>query len=109
MTPFALATIPHVTPSFGVAIEVLGLAVLCTALAYLLYFALIRNVGPVRTLSVTFLIPVYGIVWGAMFLGEAISPSLIAGLLLILISVALVADVQLMRNQRSKADVPSLK
>jgi drug/metabolite transporter (DMT)-like permease len=56
-----------------------GLAVLCTALAYLLFFRLIARVGPTRALSVTFLIPVFGMLWGALFLHEQITPSMLAG------------------------------
>ncbi len=93
MIPLAAATMPDAVPSTSVILSVLGLAVLCTAAAYLLYFALIRNVGPVKTLSVTFLIPVFGIVWGVLFLGETVTPGTIVGLVIILVSVALVANV----------------
>ena len=43
---------------------------LCTGLAYLLYFRLIAHVGPANAISVTFLIPVFAVVWGWLFLGE---------------------------------------
>jgi drug/metabolite transporter (DMT)-like permease len=48
-----------------VILSVLGLALLCTAIAYLLYFYLIASVGPMKTLSVTFLIPLFGMIWGS--------------------------------------------
>ena len=50
---------------------VLGL--LCTGLAYLLFFRLIAHVGPAKAISVTFLIPVFGVLWGGLFLGEVVS------------------------------------
>ncbi|RZL11865.1 MAG: DMT family transporter [Rubrivivax sp.] len=56
-----------------------GLALLCTALAYLLFFRLIARVGPTRALTVTFLIPVFGMLWGALFLKEQITPFMLAG------------------------------
>ncbi len=90
MLPFAVATVPTVFPSSTVVLAVLSLAVLCTAVAYLLYFSLIRSVGPVKTLSVTFLVPVFGVLWGALFLGEAVSLHIAAGLAVILASVWLV-------------------
>lgn len=93
MIPFAGATIPHETPSPIVISAVLGLAVFCTAIAYLLFFALIRNVGPVKTLSVTFLVPVFGIIWSALFLGEGVTLNIVAGLVIILLSVALVMNI----------------
>jgi len=70
------------------AIIVLGL--ICTSLAYLLYFHLIATVGVLRTASVTFLIPIFGIFWGWLFLNEQVHTSMIIGLVLILASVRLV-------------------
>jgi drug/metabolite transporter (DMT)-like permease len=107
MIPLAAATFPDAIPSSLVLLSVLGLAVLCTAAAYLLYFALIRSVGPVKTLSVTFLIPVFGMVWGALFLGETVSPNMILGLFIILLSVALVMNVPLaVKRKGSKKRAP---
>ena len=50
-----------------------GLGFICTAFAYILYFKLIADIGPVKSLTVTFLIPPFGVLWGAIFLGEQIS------------------------------------
>ena len=49
------------TPS--IALNLLGLALLCSALAYILYYRLIINVGPTRALMVTYLMPAFGMVW----------------------------------------------
>ena len=68
-------------------------------MAYLLYFALIKNVGPVKTLSVTFLIPLFGIIWSALFLGEGITPNIVVGLIIILLSVALVMNIPFFRRK----------
>ncbi len=65
--PFA-ALPAAITPV--VAANVLGLAVASTALAYLLYFRLIADLGPARALTVTFLIPMFGVLWGWLFLGR---------------------------------------
>ncbi|MBY4896894.1 DMT family transporter [Cupriavidus sp. AU9028] len=70
-------TLPDATPSVWAAMAALG--VVCTALAYILYFRLLADIGPVRTLTVTFLIPPFGIVWGALFLGESLSWAHAAG------------------------------
>jgi drug/metabolite transporter (DMT)-like permease len=71
-------------PSPLVAENVLALALGSTAVAYLLYFRLIDSIGPARALTVTFLIPLFGVLWGALFLGEALTWNTLAGCTLIL-------------------------
>ena len=78
------AVTPMSTPSALVIANVLALAIASTAYAYRLYFRLIANVGPTRALTVTFLIPLFGVLWGVMFLGEPLSSGMILGGLLIL-------------------------
>jgi drug/metabolite transporter (DMT)-like permease len=68
---------------------VLALGILCTGIAYLLYFRLIQDLGPTRALSVTFLIPVFGVLWGVLFLDERIGWDTTAGGLLVLTGIAL--------------------
>ena len=67
----------------------LALAALCTAWAYWLFFKLIADIGPSRALTVTFLIPVFGMLWGALFLGERISMDMIACTAVIVIGTQL--------------------
>ncbi len=67
----------------------LALGVACTGLAYILYFRLIDRVGAMRAASVTFLIPLFAVLWGGLFLGEAITVPMAAGGALILIGSAL--------------------
>ena len=71
--------------------NMLALALVCSALAYLLYFRLIADVGPTRALTVTFLMPLFGMLWGALFLRESITIAMLAGCALIVGGVALVA------------------
>src|SRR4029079_12257824 len=52
--------------------------------AYLLYFRLIADVGPARALTVTFLIPLFGVLWGVLFLGEPVAIGMLSGCALIL-------------------------
>lgn len=65
-------------------LAIAGLAALCTGLAYLVFYRLIERIGPSRALTVTFLIPVFGMVWGAMFLGERVSLPMVLATLVIL-------------------------
>ncbi len=65
------AAVPAVTPRVAVAVLLLGL--LCTSLAYVLYFRLIADVGAAKALLVTFLIPLFGVLWGWGVLGEPVT------------------------------------
>jgi drug/metabolite transporter (DMT)-like permease len=56
-----------------------ALGIICTGFAYILYFRLIADIGPVRSLTVTFLIPLFGVLWGALFLAETLSWAHAAG------------------------------
>ena len=73
-----------------VAANLAAFALLSSALGLLLYYRLIADVGPTRTMTVTFLIPPFGMLWGALFLGEAITWPMVAGCLLVLGGTALV-------------------
>ena len=62
----------------------LALALICSSVAYVLYYRLIADIGPTRALTVTFLMPVFGMLWGALFLGETITLPMIAGCALVI-------------------------
>jgi drug/metabolite transporter (DMT)-like permease len=78
------------SPSIGIAGAVLALGVLCSGIAYILYFRLIEEVGTTSALTVTFLNPVFGILWGALFLGETVGWYTLAGSAITLVGTALV-------------------
>lgn len=84
--PFASVT---ASPSTGVMLAVVALGVVCTGIAFLLYFRLVRDIGGTSTLTVTFLIPVFGILWGHLFLGEAVTPNMVIGSLTVILGTAL--------------------
>ncbi|WP_157669955.1 DMT family transporter [Chitinibacter sp. GC72] len=90
LAPLFLSSQPLATPTPSVWLAIIALAVLCTGFAYLLYFRLVREIGAASTLTVTFLIPVFGVLWGAVFLGEHIGGNTIAGAIIILLGTALV-------------------
>jgi drug/metabolite transporter (DMT)-like permease len=77
-------------PTIGIMGAVLALGVLCSGIAYLLYFRLIAEVGTTSALTVTFLNPVFGILWGALFLGEVVGWYTVAGSAIVLVGTALV-------------------
>ena len=73
----ALPTIwfwPAHNPGLVPWLALVAVGVICTAGAYILFFRLIEKIGPVRTVTVTFLVPVFAIIYGTVFLGEALTP-----------------------------------
>lgn len=66
------------------------LALLCSAVAYFIYFRLIADLGPTKALTVTFLIPLFALMWGAIFLQEAINLNTLVGCALVVLATWLV-------------------
>ena len=81
---------PAAAPTPLIAGSMLALGLVCGAIAYLLYFRLIADIGPTGALTVTYLIPVFGVLWGALFLGETISLPMLAGAALVLLGTVFV-------------------
>lgn len=69
---------------------ILAVGLLCTSFAYILYFRLIADIGPLRSLTVTFLIPPFGVLWAYLVLGETINRGFIIGSAVVLLAVVLV-------------------
>ncbi len=89
-----------ITPT--VAVTVLVFALLCSAIAYLLYYRLIADMGPTKALTVTFLMPVFGMIWGALILAETITAPMLIGTALILLGTTLVLNLPLPFHPRPK-------
>ncbi|MFM4995406.1 DMT family transporter [Aeromonas sanarellii] len=90
---YTLATGPAVDwAQPGVWASVLAVGFLCTAFAYLLYFRLIADIGPLRSLTVTFLIPPFGILWGYLVLGETLTGGFVFGGAVVCLAVWLVTS-----------------
>ncbi len=80
---------PTRMPSTPAWLALVAVGVLCTGVAYILFFRLIENAGPPRTLSVTFVIPVFAVLYGAVLLGETITPWMMICAVVIIIGTAL--------------------
>ena len=93
LAPLAAVGFPERAPSTIVALSMLGLALLSTAVAYLIYFRLIENVGPTSTLTVTLLVPIFGLLFGILLLDEPFGPGTLTGLGIILTSVVLITGI----------------
>ncbi len=88
-------------PTPGVVSAVVALGVMCSGIAYILYFRLIHDEGAISALSVTFLVPVFGVLWGYLFLDEAIGWHTVSGALVVLFGIMLVTGFSL-RSLRSR-------
>jgi drug/metabolite transporter (DMT)-like permease len=85
-----LAAAPPAWPSAQVVLAMLALGLVCGALASILYFRLIADIGATAALTVTYLIPIFGMLWGVLFLGEALSAPMFAGALVVIAGTVLV-------------------
>jgi drug/metabolite transporter (DMT)-like permease len=89
LLPFTLWMWPAKMPDMQAWVAMFGLAAGCTSLAYVLFYRLLAHVGSARAMAVLYLIPVFGVIWGAMFLGEKVTLAMVGGCAVILLGVAL--------------------
>lgn len=90
---------PTHLPAPGVWGAIAALAVLCTGIAYILYFRLIENAGPARALAVTFLVPVFALGYGVMVLGETITLWMVGCGVVIVLGTALSTGLLQLRRR----------
>jgi drug/metabolite transporter (DMT)-like permease len=70
----------------------------CTGIAYILYFRLLERLGPARAVTVTFLVPVFAILYGTLLLGETLTPWMIGCGLVVVLGTSLAAGVLPLRS-----------
>lgn len=87
--PIAIYLWPDTTVSVRAWTAVIIMGIASTGVAYILYFRLIRNVGPARAITVTYLIPAFAMFWGAIFIDEKVTPTMLAGCSIIFLGTAL--------------------
>ena len=87
--PFALVSLPSEPPPWSAIWSVLGLAVICTAVAFVLFFALIAEVGPVRATVITYINPAVAALLGVAILDEHFTAGMAAGFTLVLVGSVL--------------------
>lgn len=105
LLPIALLNLPEALPSGRAIGSALLLSFVCTGLAYVLYFDLIAKVGVTRALTVGYLVPLFGILWGYLVIGETLSNLVLFGGSLILLGVMLATNI-LARFKRKAIVVP---
>ena len=89
---------PQRMPGSTAWLALLAVGVLCTGVAYILYFRLIENVGPARSLTVTFVVPVFAVIYGTLFLNEVVSSWMVLCGAIIVCGTALSAGLLKLRR-----------
>jgi drug/metabolite transporter (DMT)-like permease len=107
LLPWVAVSPPTQAPTIAALLSLIALGLVCTGLAYALFYRLIRDAGSERAVTVTFIVPVFALIWGAMFLGEAITWSSALGCGLVLFAVALIFE-KIPGIARPAAPVPVL-
>ncbi len=104
LLPLLPFSVPTAWPSLKATLALIALAVFSTALAYLMYFRLIRLLGAARAVTVTYMIPLFAMLWGALLLHEAVTWDMVVGCLVILVGTALANGVLTSWRKRSTHD-----
>ena len=89
LIPFAVIERPEVMPQGSVWFSVLALGVVCTGFGYILFYRLIARIGSQQAIMTTYLIPIFSILWGNLFLAESITLFMIFGGMLVLMGVGM--------------------
>lgn len=109
LLPFAALAWPQRSPGATAWISAVLLGVFCTGFAYVVFFRLIERIGSVGAVTVTFLVPAFAMLWGALLLGETVTARMIAGAAIIAIGTALTTGLLGARAITPAAAVRSLR
>lgn len=102
MLPLMLAFPVRTTPGLDALSAVAALGIVCTAFAYVVFFRLVEQIGAAPALTVTYLIPVFGTLWGVLFLNERVGVHHIVGAAMIIGGIALVAKSRNANNAAAR-------
>jgi drug/metabolite transporter (DMT)-like permease len=92
LLPWIALSPPTQLPTLSATLSLVALGIVCTGIAYALFYRLIRDAGSDRAVTVTFIVPVFAEAWGAMFLAEPITWASSIGCGLVLLAVALIFE-----------------
>jgi drug/metabolite transporter (DMT)-like permease len=106
LLPSSLWGLPQANFTPAAVGSVLVMGVVTSGLAYWMHLRIVRHVTPVASMSPIFLIPVFGVTWGHLFLGEALSPGIFVGGTLVLLATALVTGFNPLRRSGVEDPVP---
>ena len=90
LLPFGVFYAPNTIPSYKAMVAVFALAAFCTVTAFIIFYDLVKKIGMTNAVLVTFLIPVFGAIWGFLFLNESVNLGMITGMAFIMLGLALI-------------------
>jgi drug/metabolite transporter (DMT)-like permease len=102
--PAAIVQLPHAWPSGEVIAAVLALGVVCTSIAFLVFFALIAEVGPVRATVITYVNPAVAVTLGVLLLHEPLTAGIAVGFVLILAGSVLAVGAAPQRSEPARTE-----
>ena len=105
LLPLAVFLLPGQVPSAKAWANVVGLSIFSTSIAYTLYFRLLARLGPTGAVAVTFLIPAFAMLWGWLFLGEAVTARMVVGTVIVLAGTGLTSGLATARLARPRQAV----
>ena len=89
MLPVSVFYLPEIMPSISAITSAIWLGAVSTGIGFIGYVRLIDKIGAVRTSTVAYFLPVFGIIWGAIFLGEIITSTIVIGCFVVLLGIYL--------------------
>jgi drug/metabolite transporter (DMT)-like permease len=102
LLPFTVWLWPAKMPGVQAWLAMFGLAAACTSIAYVLFYRLMSRIGATKSMAVLYLIPVFGVLWGLVFLHEPVTPAMAGGCTIILLGVALTTGLVRLRPLAGK-------
>jgi drug/metabolite transporter (DMT)-like permease len=97
------------TPTPAAIEALVAMAIVSTAIAWPVFFRVSRRTNPTAASTSTFIVPMFGMLWGGLFLGETIGPGLIAGFSLVLVSLVLVLRLPLPWGRSGRVRAPGIR
>ena len=102
LLPLAIIQRPEIMPQGQVWLSVLALGIICTGFGFLLFYRLISRIGSQRAIMTTYLIPLFSILWGSLFLEESITLFMIFGGMLVLMGVGMTTARSIVPGEKSR-------
>jgi drug/metabolite transporter (DMT)-like permease len=106
IAPLSVYGLPQAKWSFGALLATAVMGIVTSGIAFWLHLRVMRHISSTAAMTPAFMIPVFGVLWGHLFLGEPLSKGMLAGAALALIAIALISDLKLLPSRDAAAAKP---